>query len=166
MKEKKNTTENFKFCHIESKNKDLDIIFSDHDPEKLLQDKSIAGLSKMEKRKALYKPFYVAKDLFVYIRYFDNAYRFTIPAGYDWNGANVPPFAWLLIGQSKEPRFKLPSCIHDYLCEHKQVINYDRYLSTLVFITLCEHFGGFNKFKLFTMFHCVDNYQKLKKWSK
>lgn len=100
------------------------------------------------------------KELEIFIEYKENVYSFVIPKGYDWNGANVPAFAWLIIGQSKEPRFKLPSCVHDYMCEHHNVVGDDRYLSTLIFETLCEYFGRFNAFKRWAMFHSVDNYQK------
>ena len=144
--------------------KDLVICFSKDYPEDILEDKSLVGLENEELKKALNKPFYVSEDLTVHIEYENKIYNFTIPKGYDWNGANVPPFAWLIIGQQKEPRFKLASCVHDYLCENKEVIEYDRYLSTLIFETLCEYFGRFNALKRWAMFHSVDNYQKFKGW--
>lgn len=162
--------ENYKFkldnsCVIKGRY-DLLIRFNCEYPEKLLLDKSLVGLEDKELEKALNKPFYVAKDFLVSIEYKTDSYHFIIPKGYDWNGANVPWFAWLSIGQQKEPRFKLASCIHDYLCEHKKVINNDRYLSTLIFETLCEYFGRFNAFKRWLMFHSVDNFQKFQGWKK
>lgn len=133
-------------------------------PEYCLQDKSLVGLTGKELEKALDKPFFVTEDMEINITYGNEKYKFTIPQGYDWNGANVPPFAWLIIGQQKEPRFKLPSCVHDYMCEHRQVVGYNRYLSTLIFETLCEYFGRFNDIKRWAMFHAVDNYQKTQGW--
>ncbi len=135
-------------------------------PESYLEDKTLVGLEGEELEKALKKPFYTSKDLGIYIEYGEERYQFTIPIGYDWNGANVPPFAWLIIGQQKEPRFKFASCVHDYMCEHKEVVGYNRYLSTLIFEALCEHFGRFNDIKRWAMFHSVDNFQKCKKWKK
>ncbi len=146
--------------------KNLKIYFDKNTPEKFLQDKSLVGLAGKELKKALDKPFFVTEDINIMIEYKDKNYSFTIPKNYDWNGANVPPFAWVIIGQQKEPRFKLASCVHDFLCENKEVIDYDRYLSTLIFETLCEYFGRFNNVKRWAMFHSVDNFQKLKGWKK
>lgn len=145
---------------------DLLIKFNNPCPEDLLADKSLVGLTEKEVKQALNKPFYLLKNLLVSIEYKTDSYHFIIPKGYDWNGANVPFFAWLTIGQQKEPRFKLASMVHDYLCEHKNVINNDRYLSTLIFETLCEYFGRFNDIKRWAMFHFVDNFQKTQGWKK
>lgn len=143
--------------------KNVIIRFDNAFPESVLVDKSLVGLTNGELKEALKKPFFVTANLMVNIEYEGHSYNFTIPKGYDWNGANVPSFAWLIIGQATEPRFKLASCVHDYICEHKGVINYDRYLSTLIFETLCEYFGRFNDVKRWAMFHSVDNWQKLQK---
>ena len=126
-------------CHIYGR-KGLEIYINKQFPEYYLADKSLVGLSNGELKNALKKPFYTLSDIFIVVKFQDKTYHFLIPKGYDWNGANVPPFAWLLIGQQKEPRFKLPSCVHDFLCENKHVINNNRYLSTLIFETLCEYF--------------------------
>ena len=152
-------------CRIEGR-RDLEILIDKVNPEEHLKDKILVGLKGEELKKALKKPFYVDADLNIKIKYKNIVYLFTIEKGYDWNGANVPSFCWLIIGQQKEPRFKLASCVHDYLCENKSVIGNDRYLSTLIFEALCEYFGRFNKVKRWAMFHSVDNYQKLCKWGK
>lgn len=153
--------------------KGLKIYFNLDNPEDYLIDKSLAGLEGEELKKALNKPFITTKEIEIFIEYKDKVYSFVVPEAYDWNGANVPAFAWLIIGQSKEPRFKLPSCVHDFMCEHHNVVGDDRYLSTLIFETLCEYFGRFNGLKRWVMFHSVDNYQKVcgrdlnkKKWGK
>lgn len=141
--------------------KGLLIAFDCSNPDKLLGDKSLYGLNGKETESALKKPFIVLQDIKIFIEFKDKMYNFTIPKGYDWNGANVPPFLWLIIGQRTDPRFRLASCVHDYLCEHHAVIENNRYLSTLVFETLCLHFGKFNAVKRWAMFHGVDNFQKL-----
>lgn len=152
------------YCYIEGR-KDLKIYIDKCYPENFLQDKSLVGLTNGELKEALKKPFITTDNLKIVAQYKDKTYQFTIPKGYDWNGANVPPACWLLIGQQKEPRFKLASCVHDFMCEHKEAIDYNRYLSTLIFETLCEYFGRFNSVKRWAIFHSVDNYQKLCKWS-
>lgn len=151
------------YCYIEGR-KGLKIYFNKDCPEEFLQDKSLVGLTNGELKEALKKPFITTEDISVVIEFEGATYQFTIPKGYDWNGANVPPFCWLLIGQQKEPRFKLASCVHDYMCEHKTVVGNNRYLSTLIFETLCEYFGRFNSVKRWAMFHSVDNYQKFCHW--
>lgn len=150
-------------CVVEGR-KGLRIYFDKMNPEDYLDDKSLVGLEGEELEKALNKPFIVTADLSIVVTYNDKSYHYVIPKGYDWNGANVPPLAWLIIGQPKEPRFKLASCVHDFLCEHKSVIDNNRYLSTLIFEALCEYFGRFNDLKRWAMFHCVDNYQKFCGW--
>ena len=150
-------------CAVDGR-KGLKIYFDKTNPEFYLQDKFLKNLNDDELKKALKKPFVVIADLSVIVEFGGNTYKFIIPKGYDWNGANVPPFAWLIIGQQKEPRFKLASCVHDFLCEHKSVIDNNRYLSTLIFEALCEYFGRFNAFKRWAMFHSVDNWQKLCGW--
>lgn len=151
--------------------KGLLIAFGCPNPEKLLADKSLYGLNEKETKLALKKPFIVLSDINIFIEYKDKMHNFTIPKGYDWNGANVPPFLWLIIGQRTDPRFRLASCVHDYMCEHHEVVENNRYLSTLIFETLCFHFGKFNEIKRWAMFHGVDNFQKVfgkdshkKKW--
>ena len=160
---------NFKlddFCTVKGRS-GLIITFFEKFPEQYIKDKSLTNISKEKVKSILKKPFYLSKKLDIEIKYKNSDYFFTIPAGYDWNGANVPPCFWLLIGQQKEPRFKLPSCVHDYICENKNVINHNRYLSSLVFEALCEYFGRFNKVKRWAMFHSVDNFQKIQKgWKK
>lgn len=152
-------------CHVVGR-KGLEMYFDKLMPENYLQDKSLVGLNGDALKKALDKPFYVTENINITVEYKGRNYYFTIPKGYDWNGANVPSFAWVIIGQQKEPRFKLASCVHDFLCEHKEVINYNRYLSTLIFETLCEYFGRFNGMKRWAMFHTVDNWQKTQHWKR
>lgn len=153
-------------CCIVHGRKDLKIYFDKPMPELYLQDKSLVGLEGEELKRALNKPFITTADIGIIVEFNGESYQFTIENGYDWNGANVPPLCWLLIGQQKEPRFKLASCVHDYMCEHKNVVGNNRYLSTLIFETLCEYFGRFNSIKRWAMFHSVDNYQKFCKWGK
>ena len=150
-------------CTVEGR-RGLKIYFNKANPEFYLQDKFLKNLDDDELKKALKKPFVVIADLSIIVEFRGKTHNFTIPKGYDWNGANVPPSAWVIIGQQKEPRFKLASCVHDYLCENKSVIDSNRYLSTLIFEALCEYFGRFNAFKRWAMFHSVDNWQKLCGW--
>ena len=141
--------------------KGLLITFDSDSPEKLLDDVSCFGLSGDELKEAKRKPFVTTADINVLIDFKGETYFYKIPEGYRWNGANVPSFAWAIIGQRTDPRFKLASCLHDYMCEHHNVVRNNRYLSTLIFVTCCEHFGAFPAVKLWAMKHSVDNFQKV-----
>lgn len=142
--------------------KGMRILFDCANPDDYLRAKSLVMLkTKEEIERAKKKPFIVTHEFRSLITFQDEEYFLRIPKGYEWNGANVPPFAWLLIGEKTDPRFMLASCLHDFLCEHHDVINNNRYASTLVFITCCNHFGKFPAWKLFAMKHSVDNFQKV-----
>lgn len=152
--------------------KGLVITFDTLTPEHFLEDVSCFGLSGKKLKEAKKKPFVITVNLSVFVDFEGESYFFKVPEGYRWNGANVPAFAWAIIGQRTDPRFKLASCLHDYLCEHHSAIRNNRYLSTLIFVTCCDHFGAFPDWKLWAMKHSVDNYQKLcgkdlkgKKWN-
>ncbi len=144
--------------------KGLTLTFNVPNPEHFLEDVSCAGLKGEALKEAKRKPFVTTINLAVLIDFEKQTYYLEIPNGYRWNGANVPAFAWAIIGQRTDPRFKLASCLHDYMCEHHNAIRNNRYLSTLIFTTCCDYFGQFPKWKLFAMKHCVDNYQKI--WGK
>lgn len=147
--------------------KDITITFDTNMPEVYLDDVSCYGLSDKELKQTKKKPFITTCDINVLIDFEGDHYFFTIPKGYRWNGANVPAFAWAIIGQRTDPRFKLASCLHDYMCEHHEVVKHNRYVSTLVFVTCCEYFGAFPNWKLWSMKHSVDNYQKVfGKWKR
>ena len=140
----------------------LIIKFNSEKPVKLIDDRSLFGIDDpqlIEQIKA--KPFILKRNLHVRIEYKDEVYEFVIPRGYCHDGATIPAFAWLLIGQKTEPRLKLASCVHDYLCEHHVVIKSNRKLSTDVFITLCEVFGKFNKVKRALMATTINTFQKM-----
>ena len=140
----------------------LIIEFNSECPEKLIGDRSLFGISDeklIEDIKA--RPFIVLRNIHVRVTEGDKVYTFVIPRGYTYDGATVPSLAWKLIGQKTEPRFKLASCVHDWMCDHHEVINNERRLSTHIFIILCDVFGKFNKVKRITMAFFIDTFQML-----
>lgn len=139
----------------------LVIRFNSENPEKLVGDRSLFGVEDpqlIEQIKA--KPFILKRNIHVRVEYKDKVYEFVIPRGYCHDGASIPAFAWHLIGQKTEPRLKLASCVHDYMCEHHVVIGSNRELSTDIFITLCEVFGKFNSVKRKLMRTAINLFQK------
>ena len=113
------------------------------------------------------KPFISKKELNVLLVDSINCkrYEFSIIKDYCWDGASIPRFFWHLIGSCTEPRFLIPSLIHDVLCENHNYIDNDRYFSTRVFERLL-YVSGVNPFNRWLMFHSVDNFQKFCSWRK
>lgn len=116
------------------------------------------------------KPYILNKELKIKIQYKNETTFITIPKGYRWNGANIPSFAWVLIANPDDPKVRLASMVHDFCCENHVVCRDDRYLSTKLLCSLCKS-AKMNTLKVSTMFHTVDNFQKLfgkdkygKKW--
>lgn len=116
------------------------------------------------------KPYILDKELKIKVQYKNDTTFITIPQGYRWNGANIPSFAWVLIANPDDPKVRLASMVHDFCCENHVVCRDDRYLSTKLLCSLCKS-AKLNTLKVSTMFHTVDNYQKLfgkdkygKKW--
>ncbi len=112
------------------------------------------------------KPFLLKNEVDVILNDLikDKTYEFTIPKGYCWDGATIPKFFYRLIGAKEDPRFLIPSLIHDVLCENHDYVDYDRYFSTRVFERLL-YVSGVGNFKRWMMFHSVDNFQKFQNWS-
>lgn len=140
----------------------LTIEFNHEKPERCIQDRSLFGIQDkqlIEDIKA--KPFIVIRNIYVRVTYENKVYTFVIPRGFTYDGATVPAIAWVIIGHKTEPRFKIASCVHDWLCEHHADINTERKLSTHIFITLCDVFGKFNKVKRAIMAFFIDTFQML-----
>lgn len=125
----------------------------------------IPTMTEEEKADAKAKPFLNRKRLLVDIKYKNKFYCFVVPKFYYWNGANIPRFFWRLIGSKSEPKFLVPSMIHDILCENHEYIDNDRYLSSLIFRALLKT-AGINPIARWAMFHSVDNFQKFQGWKK
>ena len=143
-------------------NDGLIIKFNSETPEKLISDRSLFGIEDAQLIEDIKKrPFMVIRNIHVLVQQDEKEYEFIVPRGYCYDGATIPAIAWIFIGQKTEPRLKLASCIHDYLCEHHVVINSDRELSTNIFITLCEFFGKFNKVKRCIMKATINFFQKI-----
>ena len=78
-------------------------------------------MSKEEKDDIAEFPFINKKEITAIL--FDlkrsRRYSFRIAKGFKWDGATIPWFAWAIIGAKTDPRFLIPSMIHDILCKHK-----------------------------------------------
>lgn len=93
-------------------------------------------------------------------------YEFTITKHFRWNGADVPRLFWFIIGSKTNPKFRIPSLLHDYLCNNKCLINFDRAFSTKVFKG-CLTVAGVGKIRREIMCVFVDLWQRFQKgWKK
>lgn len=93
----------------------------------------------------------------------DKIYMFTVPKGYQWDGASIPKIFWRLIGSKTDSAFLIPSLIHDVLCENHDYVNNDRYFADKVFERLL-YVSGVSDFKRWLMFHSVELFQRFQKW--
>ena len=115
-----------------------------------------------QKKEINKKPFINLSELKVIIKdkVEQEDYEIIIEKDYTWNGANIPRIFWRLMGSMTDNRFLIPSMIHDKLCENHDLIDDNRYLSTIIFERLlCV--SKVNPFSRWLMKHSVDNYQKI-----
>lgn len=145
--------------------KELRIWFS-HKPNTAMRD-ILPSMTKAEKEEIARYPFINCTKLDVQLtdKKKDITYGFTIPKQYLWDGATIKPIFWLLIGSKTDARFRIPSLIHDYTCDNKYIVHFDRKFSSKVFRALLK-VSGVNKLKRDIMYHAVDNFQKFQGWGK
>lgn len=142
---------------------DLAIYFSKEPDADIREIKP--SMTKEEKDEIAEKPFINKKEITTVL--FDlkrnRRYVFTIKKGYIWDGASIPRLAWRIIGAKTDPRFLIPSMIHDVLCENHHFAGNDRYFADKVFERLL-FVSGVSAWKRWAMFHTVDNFQKFQGW--
>lgn len=127
----------------------------------------LPSMTKQEKQQIARFPFINCTALDVKLTDLkkDVTYGFTIPKHFRYDGATIAPIFWLFIGSKTDPRFRIPSLLHDYMCNNKYIVNFDRKFSSKVFKALLK-IAGVSKIKRETMYHAVDNYQKFQGWGK
>lgn len=87
------------------------------DDEIIIPDKK-GNLITLAEHKKLY-PFTLHNDVECIIATNIREIKFTIKAGYFWNGADIPKLAWSIVGSQYNPEFKKASMVHDYMLEFK-----------------------------------------------
>jgi hypothetical protein len=126
----------------------------------------LPSMTAGEKRDAARYPFINCSGLHCNITYKGKQYELFIPKGFRWDGATIAPIFWLLIGSKTDNRFRLPSMIHDYMCNNKYTVDFDRKLSSVVFRALLR-VNGVPGWKITLMYWAVDTYQRFQKeWTK
>ena len=122
--------------------------------------------TKEETKQINKKPFINKKNLNVRLtdKIEEIVYEFEVPEDYTWDGASIPRIFWRLIGAKTDPRFLIPSMIHDVLCENHDYVDNDRYFATIIFERLL-YVSKVNPFARWTIKHSVDNFQKFCRWN-
>jgi hypothetical protein len=125
----------------------------------------LPSMTDKEKQKAAEYPFINCSNLKVRITYHGQQYEFHVPKGFRWDGATIPWFVWWIVGSKTENRYRLPSMIHDYMCNNKYVVNFNRKLSSDVFRALLRA-NAVAKWRIGVMYFFVELCQKywVKEW--
>ena len=96
-------------------------------------------------------------------------FSFDIYNGYTWNGADIPPFLWCLIGSRTSNEFLISSMLHDFMLQFKKYIIKEvlynmitvseyRRLTSLIFREKLKN-QGTGTIKANIMAWCVDVFQ-------
>ena len=120
------------------------------DEKVIIKDKK-GNLITLKGHKKLY-PYKLVNEVICQITTNLRTFKFTIPKGYCWNGADIPSILWVFVGSKDSPEFKVPSLIHDFLLEFKEYIlnnvlkneiSFSQYrrLTTLVFRQCLKDYG-------------------------
>lgn len=138
----------------------------DHKPNTNMLE-PLPSMTKQEKEYIAKYPFINCTALNVRLidKEKDITYGFTIPKSFRWDGATIKPIFWLLIGSKTDAKFKIPSLIHDYMCNNKYIVNFDRKFSSEVFKALLL-VSGVGKVKAQIMYKTVDIFQMTQGWGK
>lgn len=125
----------------------------------------LPSMTDKEKQKAAEYPFINCSNLRVRVTYYGQQYEFHVPKGFRWDGATIPWFVWWIVGSKTENRYRLPSMIHDYMCNNKYVVNFNRKLSSDVFRALLRA-NAVAKWRIGVMYFFVELCQKywVKEW--
>ena len=114
--------------------------------------KRIPSDSEMDIMSKKKYPYINKKDIIFNIDYLGQQYTFTIPKGFCWNGTNC-----LFLQHC--PTLLDASMIHDYICNHHNIIGYDRQLSSIIFREM-GIFSGMPKWFMYIAYVAVDWFQK------
>ena len=52
-------------------------------------------------------------------------HQWTVPIGFVTDGATIPPWAWMFIGNPFSGKLLRPAILHDYLCDQPQLSSAD-----------------------------------------
>lgn len=95
-----------------------------------------------------------------------NRYGVDVPAGFIFDGVSVPWFVMWMFTYDELKEGTEASCVHDYMCEHKN--DYRRRYATSVLLKLWKNAGlgerWYTSWKPWVVYVFVELYQILKGW--
>ena len=107
------------------------------------------------------KQFITTKDTYLIITFTDYTTLILFAnSGFKFDGATIP----FNIGKG-DMRLLIPTLFHDIMCNSKEVVDYNRNLSSLIFRELLIE-CGVNKIQAQMMYLAVDNWQRLCRWTR
>lgn len=107
------------------------------------------------------KQFITTKDTYLVITFTDfSSLTLFVNSGYKFDGATIP----FNIGKGNM-KLQIPALFHDTMCEDKDVVDYNRQLSSLIFRELLIA-CGVNKITAQLMYLAVDAWQRLCGWDR
>lgn len=112
-----------------------------------------ASDTKEEKKDKKTFPYFNKRRILFDVNYLGSQYAILIEKGFKWDGSSCP-------GLHHIPTLLVASCVHDKLCNHHELVDYDRQLSSMIFREIGIT-SGTNKIFMHLAYHCVDNFQKL-----
>lgn len=106
-------------------------------------------------------PFMARQIAVLHVFYGQDKYILHNPQNYKYDGCTIP------LGLAKgNPKLLVPSLFHDLMCTDKSQIDYNRFLSSLIFYKLLRMFKV-NWLVAFLMFVFVDCWQRtVKTWKR
>lgn len=132
--------------------KDYLKITSDKEPRTAVR-KPLPSDSEEERKDKNNKPYLNKIDVTFTVNYLGTVHVIDIHKGYTWNGTNC-------LGLQYNPKLLDASCCHDFICEHHNVVEYDRQLSSMIFREIGIA-SGVNKPFMWLAYFAVDNFQKV-----
>ena len=107
------------------------------------------------------KPFQAQKVAIIKVTYGENVYFVSNETGYCYDGATIP----FKVGKGNM-KLLIPALYHDIICENKELVGFDRKLSSMIFKELLLQ-CHVNKITANLMYEAVDLYQHfIKGWNK
>lgn len=114
-------------------------------------------------------PFELFNTITVTIQTDFREFEFDVYNGYVWNGADIPPFLWRIVGSRTDNQFLIASMLHDYMLQFKKyminevlenqiTVSEYRRLTSLIFREKLKH-QGVNTIKANIMSWAVDVFQ-------
>jgi hypothetical protein len=75
----------------------------------------------------------------------------TVPAGFVFDGASIPDFAWSVVGHPFLRGYRRPSAVHDYLMKHKTIPSHEAHR----YFYNCLRLEGVSRWRAVTLFNSV-----------